>query len=269
VTSVVSESPSFRPRHLSPSSASTFRQCPRRWQLRYIDKLPDPKGEAAVLGTFVHEILEHLLTLQSDRRSIDAAKKIARDLWDQMPDDEDFQALCLNDDDAKGFMWKAWRLIEHYFAIEDPTRVDVLRAEQELAVEIEGVPFFGIVDLTEQVSDGIRVVDYKTGKTPNSRFVDDKLSQVWLYAAALAEQEVEVSEVRLMYLSSGSIDRSIDARAVTKAVSSHRQTWDDLCQAIDTQKFPYKTGPLCNWCPYLDHCPEGALEAERRYGPRK
>ncbi|HAY65517.1 MAG TPA: exodeoxyribonuclease V subunit beta, partial [Acidimicrobiaceae bacterium] len=94
--------------------------------MRYIDKLPDPKGEAAVLGTFVHEILEHLLTLQPDRRSIEAAKKIARELWDQVLEDEDFQALALSADDEKGFRWKAWRLMEQYFAIEDPTRVDVL-----------------------------------------------------------------------------------------------------------------------------------------------
>ena len=99
-------------------------------------------------------------------------------MWDQVLEDEDFQALALSADDAKGFRWKAWRLMEQYFAIEDPTRVDVLRAEQEIAVEIAGVPFFGIVDLTEQVSDGIRVVDYKTGKAPSSRFVEDKLSQV-------------------------------------------------------------------------------------------
>ncbi|MEC7915341.1 MAG: PD-(D/E)XK nuclease family protein [Actinomycetota bacterium] len=268
MTSVVSEPSPFRPRHLSPSSASTFRQCPRRWKLKYIEKLPDPKGEAAVLGTFVHQILEELLSLASDKRSIDAARNIARDLWGRLLDDEDFRGLSLSDTDAKGFMWKAWRLIEQYFAIEDPTQVNVVRAEQQLAVEIGGVPFFGIVDLTEQVSDGVRVVDYKTGKAPNSRFVDDKLSQVWLYAAALAEEDVEVSGVRLMYLTSGTIDRPIDSTAVTQAVDAHRQTWDDLCEAIDAQKFPHKTGPLCNWCPYLDHCPEGALEAERRYGPR-
>ena len=56
--------------------------------------------------------------------------------------------------------------------------------------------------------------------------------------------------------------------AVASAVEGPRQTWDRLCQAIDTDNFSYKTGPLCNWCPYLDHCPEGAAEAERRYGPR-
>ena len=84
-----------------------------------------------------------------------------------------------------------------------------------------------------------------------------------------AEEDFEVSEVRLMYLTSGSIDRPLDSVAVAGAVDVHRRTWDDLCQAIDSEKFPYRTGPLCNWCPYLDHCPEGSAEAERRYGPRR
>ena len=36
------------PRHLSPSSASAFEQCARRWKLRYLDRLPDPPGAAAL-----------------------------------------------------------------------------------------------------------------------------------------------------------------------------------------------------------------------------
>ncbi len=268
MNSLEPQSLTFRPRHLSPSSASTFRQCPRRWRLRYIDKLPDPKGEPAVLGTFVHEILEELLSLEANQRSIDTAREIARTLWDRILIDEDFIGLGFSETEVKSFMWKAWRLIERYFLLEDPAEVEVVRAEQKLSVEIGGVPFFGIVDLTERVSSGLRVVDYKTGKAPGSRYVDDKLSQVWLYAAALAEEDFDVSEVRLMYLTSGAIDRPFDSAAVASAVEIHRQTWDRLCQAIDTEKFSYKTGPLCNWCPYLEHCPEGAAEAERRYGPR-
>ena len=205
MNSLEPESSTFRPRHLSPSSASTFRQCPRRWRLRYIDKLPDPKGEPAVLGTFVHEILEELLSLEAKDRSIDAAREIARQLWIRILDDEDFIALGFSESEVKAFMWKAWRLVERYFVLEDPAEVEVVRAEQKLSVEIGGVPFFGIVDLTERVSSGLRVVDYKTGKAPRSRYLDDKLSQVWLYAAALAEEDFDVSEVRLMYLASGSI----------------------------------------------------------------
>ena len=257
-----------RPKHLSPSSASTFRQCPRRWRMRYIDKLPDPKGEAAVLGTFVHEILEDLLNLDSAERSLATAKKIAGRVWEETAIDEDFISLCLAEDEVKAFKWRAWRLIEKYFAIEDPKKVQVVEAEQTLAVEIDGVPFYGIVDLTERVGSGLRVVDYKTGKTPRARYVDDKLSQVWLYAAALAETDNEVSEVRLMYLTSGPIDRVVDTNEVSKAVITHRKTWDALCEAIVKNDFPHHVGPLCNWCPYLENCPEGAIEVQRRFGPR-
>ena len=123
--------------------------------MRYIDKLPDPKGEAAVLGTFVHRILENLLSLDASDRSVDQARAIARKLWDETRNDDDFLGLDLSQDETTSFMWKAWRLIERYFSLEDPTAVDVVRAEQELAVEISGVPFFGIVDLTERVSSGL------------------------------------------------------------------------------------------------------------------
>ena len=94
--------------------------------------------------------------------------------------------------------------------------------------------------ILERVSSGLRVVDYKTGKAPGSRYLEDKLSQVWLYAAALAEEDFDVSEVRLMYLTSGSIDRPFDSMAVASAVESHRQTWDRLCQAIDADNFSLK-----------------------------
>ncbi|MHB1784147.1 MAG: PD-(D/E)XK nuclease family protein, partial [Acidimicrobiales bacterium] len=45
------------PSALSPSSISTYEQCPRRFQHSRIDRLPDPSGPDAVLGTFVHHVL--------------------------------------------------------------------------------------------------------------------------------------------------------------------------------------------------------------------
>ena len=64
--------------------------------MRYIDKLPDPKNEAAVLGTFVHQILEDLLSLDPNERSIDAARDVARKLWDETRNDDDFLSLSLS-----------------------------------------------------------------------------------------------------------------------------------------------------------------------------
>jgi putative RecB family exonuclease len=151
--------------------------------------------------------------------------------------------------------------------MEDPTSVKVANREQRLEVDLDGVPFVGVVDRTDHTDTGLRVTDYKTGRAPRARYLDDKLSQVWLYAAALQAADQPVEEVRLMYLTGASIDRRLDTAAVSEAVQEHSATWADIATAVENDRFPTRPGPLCGWCPYTASCPEGRAEAERRYGP--
>ncbi|MGL5830057.1 MAG: PD-(D/E)XK nuclease family protein, partial [Angustibacter sp.] len=39
---------------LSPSRAADFMQCPLRYRLRVIDRIPEPPSAAATRGTLVH-----------------------------------------------------------------------------------------------------------------------------------------------------------------------------------------------------------------------
>src|SRR5699024_4561799 len=47
-----------RPLALSASRAADFRRCPLLYRLRAIDRVPEPKTRAQVLGTVVHSVLE-------------------------------------------------------------------------------------------------------------------------------------------------------------------------------------------------------------------
>ncbi len=264
------------PRSLSPSGASTFRQCARRWKFRYVDKRPDPPGEPALRGTFVHHVLEELLAVAPSQRTLERARAICRDLWPQLAANSDFAALELPEDQERAFRWNAWTDIEGYFALVDPVEVDVVDRERDVHTSLEGVPFRGIVDLVDRVPDGLRVTDYKTGRPPPQRFVDSRLSQVWLYAAALESVGDDVSEVRLLYLGETGagrgerrpteIARPFDPEAVSAAVDQHSSTWDRITEATATGRFEPTPGPLCSWCPYRDDCPEGQLEHQRRNG---
>ncbi|WP_419944099.1 RecB family exonuclease [Candidatus Poriferisodalis sp.] len=264
------------PRSLSPSGASTFRQCARRWKFRYIDKLPDPPGEPALRGTFVHHVLEELLAVPPLHRTLGRARAICRDLWPALAGNADFEALELSTDDERAFRWNAWRDVEGFFELVDPTGVDVVDRERDLSATLDGVPFRGIVDLVDRVPDGLRITDYKTGRPPGPRFVDSRLTQVWLYAAAAAALGDDVSEVRLLYLGETGngrdrrepteIARPFELEAVHAAVDEHRITWDRIAEAASTGQFEPTPGLLCSWCPYRDDCPEGQLEHQRRNG---
>ena len=40
----------YVPKYLSPSSASSYRECARRWKFRYVDRLPDPPERRRLLA---------------------------------------------------------------------------------------------------------------------------------------------------------------------------------------------------------------------------
>ena len=255
-----------RPKHLSPTSASMFRQCPRRWKFRYVDRLPDPPGEAALAGTFAHRVLEELLGLEPQERTMDRARACAKEVWSDMAVDEDFNALALDTDGIRNFKWTAWRAIEGLWDLEDPTTVEVVDTETEVSVEIGGVPFIGYIDRVDAGSDGLVISDYKSGRAPGRRFFKDRLEQVLLYAAALAEMQGTLpARARLMYLGQRIDETQVTAENIRDVTQRLADTWEELLQRSDTGEFPPETGPLCGWCAFVRHCPEGLAEVERRH----
>ncbi|MEQ8717301.1 MAG: PD-(D/E)XK nuclease family protein [Acidimicrobiales bacterium] len=253
------------PRHLSPSGASVFRQCPRRWRFRYVERLPDPPGEAALAGTFAHRVLELLLQMPAAERTVDTARALARRAWPEIETDEDFRDLGLDEEAAKAFRWRGWLAVEGLWRLEDPCTVEVHATEHDVAVAIDGVPFRGIIDRVDTTEAGLVVSDYKSGQAPGDRWSAERLDQVLLYAAALAELTGQRPvKARLLYLGQKIVDVDVDDDSLGGAVSALRGTWDALTAAAAADEFEAKPGPLCGWCPYVGRCAEGAAEVRFR-----
>lgn len=273
--------------YLSPSAASTWNQCPRRWYHKYVDKIPEPPpGEPAVIGNFVHGVLENLTKLEPQDRTKDAAKEIAREYFDEFVDTTNWQQLEYDDDQAKKFRRRAWAIIETYFANVDPTKVDPIGQEIKVDIDVEGVPFMGFVDLVERDPEtgDVVVTDYKTGKPPSSGMPwsgderGEKLLQPLWYAAALQEMgEHAPKHARLIYFTvnerpdgsyeqvSAELGVDVNDESIAAARAELRRRWDDIQQAKMDGGAPAKTGPLCGWCPYVDRCPEGEGEVMKRW----
>ena len=253
------------PRRLSPSGAGTFEQCPRRWRLRYVERLPDPPGEAALAGSFAHRVLELLMQRDPLERTVEIAKAIARAEWPGVEADPDFRALGFDETGSKHFRWKAWQAIEGLWALEDPKAVDVRATEHDVEADLGGVPFRGIVDRLDEEGDGLVVTDYKSGKAPSARFRRGRLDQVLLYAAAVEQATGEMPvHARLLYLGQRPVGIKVTREEIDSVVDKLAGTWAAINTACDTDEFEPRTGPLCGWCPYVDRCPEGTKEVAKR-----
>ncbi len=258
-----------RPGHLSPSGASTYEQCAKRWRWRYVEHLADPPGEAALVGSFAHRILELLMQSDSADRTTERAREIARQEWPDVEADPDFMALELDSDAARGFRWKAWNAVENLWKLEPPADVEVRSTEQNVKAVLAGVPFRGIVDRLDVETDGLVVTDYKSGNAPAERYRSKRLPQVLLYAAAIAESTGEQPvRARLFFLGQKHLEVSADVtpKSLDRVTESLVGTWDSIGRSCAEDDFPTKTGPLCGWCPYLDMCGEGQGEVIRRQG---
>ncbi|WP_420618432.1 RecB family exonuclease [Candidatus Poriferisocius sp.] len=255
----------YVPKHLSPSSASSYRECARRWKFRYVDRLPDPPGEPAVTGTFAHMVLEKLMQEPVENRTVDRAKELARELWPKLENSRDYQGLDLDDEASLKFRWNGWKAIEGLWDLEDPREVTVASTEQDVRVEINGVPFRGIIDRVDQTDDGLVVTDYKSGKAPSERFSTNYATQMLLYAAALTELEGrKPAKAQLLYLGQKAVEVEVTDENLTEAVDELRTTWLAIMESCISQEFEASAGPLCGWCPFVAQCPEGTAEVLHR-----
>lgn len=253
------------PARLSPSGASTFEQCPRRWRFRYVDRLPDPPGVAAIAGSFAHRVLELLFQENPEDRTPEIARRLARETWPGIESDPDFVALELDATASREFRWRAWQAIEGLWKLEDPGAVQVRATEHDVEATLGGVPFRGIVDRLDIEPDGLVVADYKSGRAPSPRHAEGRLTQVLLYAAAVAESTGEAPvRARLLYLGQKIIDVTATEAELSAAVERLSSTWDAIGEACADDSFEPRTGPLCGWCPFADRCPEGGAEVKRR-----
>ena len=151
---------------LSPSRASDFKQCPLLYRFRVIDRLPSPPSPAAARGTLVHAVLERLFDLPAPQRTPEAATALLAPEWERLVAAEPELAGLLDvDEDGAVDAWfaQAQGLVERWFTLEDPTRLEPAERELYIEAELDGLVLRGYVDRLDVAPDGaLRVVDYKT-----------------------------------------------------------------------------------------------------------
>ncbi|HET6560749.1 MAG TPA: PD-(D/E)XK nuclease family protein [Marmoricola sp.] len=247
---------------LSPSRAGDFMTCPLLYRFRTVDKLPETSSPEAVRGTVVHRVLEELFDLPAPDRTPDRAVGMLEGAWEAVLAEDPAVAELFGPEGPEIGSWlvSCRQSLERYFTLEDPRRLEP--AEREMYVETlldSRLLLRGFVDRLDVAPTGeVRVVDYKTSRSPGPHFEAKALFQMKFYALVLWRVRGTVPTLlQLIYLGNGEVLRyspdESDLLAVERKVEA---IWKAIARAAETGDWRPRKSALCGWCSHQALCPE-------------
>ncbi|MGA8257275.1 MAG: PD-(D/E)XK nuclease family protein [Nocardioides sp.] len=246
---------------ISPSRAGDFMTCPLLYRFRTIDRLPEPPSPDAARGTVVHKVLEQIFDLPATDRTPEQAAAMLEPAWHQLVEAEPELASMFGRESPEHVAWlvSCRRVLESYFTLEDPRRLEP--ADRELYVESvldSKLLLRGFVDRVDVAPDGaVRIVDYKTGRSPSENFEGKALFQLKFYGLVLWRMRGVVPRMlQLIYLGNSEILRyepDIDDLLATER--KVEAVWRAITTATETGDWQPRRGALCSWCAHQALCP--------------
>jgi putative RecB family exonuclease len=232
------------------------------YRFRTIDRLPEEPSPDALRGTLVHKVLEDLFDLPSGDRTPEQARALLTPTWEMLLAAEPAIAEMFAEEgpDVAEWLVSARNVLDRYFTLEDPRRLEP--AERELYVETlleSKLLLRGFVDRLDEAPDGaLRVVDYKTGRSPGEMFEGKALFQMKFYALVLwRTRGVVPAMLQLVYLGNGEMLRYVpdeaDLRATERKVEA---IWRAIRTAEESGDWRPQRSKLCEWCSFQAFCPE-------------
>jgi putative RecB family exonuclease len=249
---------------LSPSRAADFKTCPLLYRFRTIDRLPERKSAAAVRGTLVHTVLEKLYELPRAERSREAAQALVPGAWAELREEPGVAELFAADGAGDAGSLESWlasagKLVDTYFTLEDPTRIEPAGREELVEVTLpDGLLLRGFVDRIDVAGNGaLRVVDYKTGSMPREAFEAKALFQMKFYALVLwRTRGVVASQLKLLYLGDGdALTYAPEEAELVRFERTLQAIWAAIERAVATGDFRANKTRLCGWCDHQALCP--------------
>ncbi len=246
----------------SHSRLSSFENCPKQFEFRYIQKIPsETEGIEAFVGKRVHEILERLYIFVGDGKIPGVEKVVARyhQLWEETYDAERVRII------REGTPLSFYRslgesCLRNYYMRHYPfDESETLGIEKRVLFTLDDAGEYqmqGIIDRIARARDGtIEVHDYKTSaRVPAQRIIDQE-RQLALYQIGLSKQFGEDTPFRLVWHFVAKNVTRVSTRTPEQLQTLREQTIGRIDEIQTATDFKAKKISLCPWCEYKSICP--------------
>jgi putative RecB family exonuclease len=245
----------------SYTKLSTYKQCPYKYKLKYLEKVPeDMKTIEQFMGSRVHEALKKLYKNLISAKLMPLGKVLEyyHKRWEEKWDDS--IKLVKSDLSNEDYRALGQRCIEDYYEGYYPfNQSKTIAVEKRVSFTLDEEGRHKIVGFIDRISiapDGTYLIhDYKTkGSLPTQKTKDED-KQLALYQIGVKNMWVDAHSIKLVWhylvfnkeISSLRTDEDIEKLRVEKI-----SLINEIESATD---FPPRESSLCNWCSYQAICP--------------
>lgn len=239
---------------LSPSQATAFDTCPRRYAIERHILTIDEETVYLVIGKLVHKVIEETekaASLRGDERGTTAEALAHLDeLWEPMG----------LGDDPVGSAWRrrAATMLTNLYELW-PSSAAPVAHEIDLPMELDGTPWLGRADRVERRGTAISIVDYKTGRPVSVAEGKTSLQLGYYVLAASAHPSIDddhdVTGAEFWY-PSNPLTNSITVRDFDMdELESVRSRLIAIAELIRAEEFAATPGAGCRTCAVSRTCP--------------
>jgi len=230
---------------LSYSSIALYRDCPRQFWYRYVQRLPVVQSAEAVQGVIMHETLRRAGEARRNGRDVTATvlRSLHHEVWSEttFPDARRANTFERNGSEQLEAYRKRGGL---------EARPEYL--EQPFSVAVDGWMLNGIIDRIDRTAEGWRIIDYKSGRplTRGRRDLQDALYALGA-ESALKLDPIDLEVVYLAAGTSASVDHS------SSLVAEAAKQGAEVADGVRSGRFDARPDRRrCRLCPYRLVCAE-------------
>jgi len=259
----------------SPSSINTYKQCPRKYYYRYIERLESVPNIHQVRGNIAHKVLEEFFDIDLEGVTDDTFETHLRFkmqfmlLEEWKKNEERLKQFNLSQEQEIFYFEETLLMLMNWldYMLErirrkgSPYSDSFKRLTPVREKEYRNYDLYvrGFIDAIEETEDGVMLIDYKTSSSFNMS--EEYKLQMGIYALLYKEEHGMLpSKVGIFFLKHKlklmRVDEELLDTALKEIEGIHKNT-----MSRNAEDYPKVISRLCRWstgqCDFYGHCFNG------------
>ncbi len=238
---------------ISVSKAKTFESCERKFEFNYLLKLKPKDFLFFDYGKMLHKVLEDFHQALIDGSTVSQNVLMAKYYKEAL---KEYGSKITKED-----IEEAYKTVDAYlqYLANDPNPPEILLVEKNFKHPIKDVvSLVGMIDRIQRDPDGVlHLLDYKTSK--NMKYYEDDFFQLLTYAYIMLQEDPTIKKIRCSYMFLRHNFQCITKEFEPEEIMKVEEQYVDYALKMQADHPKWEPNPsyLCNWCGFLDYCPEG------------